>query len=1293
MVTSWKNDSNSSNRRRTEPINSTNKRNTTEASSTSKSVVTEKNIINKQKTSELTTRKTPGMGLQRRGTEPMINNKRTDLQRTSNKTNQSSEQSITGSGPRKQNRNGRKKSQPQLIYRKKKTQWVPQENKITNRHSIIISTAPLEKEEIDMIKKRLSLDVKLLERIPRPSIQRDSTSKNVTSLTDGQDSPVSVSSVLQRNFFCRLQTLDIVDDRQVVRDQNIENVNTPESTQRVSLLRPLDTGIYIDATIRDSNDENITPEGSAQRVLRQLDTGIDVGAIGSFLSDPLSEVVEENNHIDNINGTIISNDTPIASNLRTISLPCDNTPIVSELPSPRRIEGTIISDNTPIQNERWVSVIESHPEQFQHIQSISSTITASNQRIRSKRARSVPVVARRSHNVGSSARRTPSVPVSTRQSKLVVTPQEKMNEPVQQLPLRRPGPQRFTTHTVIATRRGQSVPAQSVRFFETQRSASVPGVQRDHFPSKSSTRDNKSKHSTKSRSCLFHPESRSSTATYHVPQLIRHDPTIGQIEENPEIETVPINNNDTVQDPITDTDSPMSGKSTHVQTRPENINLNLIEMEFVTPASSPKGLNSPHESRMEIEAVDMDSQQSSPTVPGERSPLGFRGNNPSVRSPTNLNGLLEEGDRPKIPRNFFSGLMTTPLLPSKILYFGPGQHRGEAATASSPSIVKTRETPNENNREVHDDQISEYTDVQETAQGSVPSEPRALPYPDDSQAVFDAALTENRGSIIGADLMCCGLPTLKPFPPGIKTHNLKLRKLSTASLDSAQGSQHGSWYLSKKKKLSSGYKSIHSLDPNMEMIIFSFLEAKDLCSVEIVSKSWKNTILEGKIWRDLVQRNCERSDDLGTRWRQMGRNQGWIRLIDLPGSDHHILPPEAMKQSQLLEARKNENEKQFFRQLYPAILCDMNGLAENFRNGHYYTTKIGENDRLYKGAYSVQLDERRVVCGLKDNTIKIFDREDLSLQHTMVGHNGSVLCLQFHDDFVISGSSDSTVRAWDINTGKCLCILPRSIHRDSVLHLVFRENLLVTCSKDAALALWDISQLYTGDRTQGVKIPLIRQCVNAHNSAINGVDFDAYHIVSASGDRYLKVWNIENALVEGSQETANAFDWKPKHEMRGHTRGIACVQLLQTQERGTVTFCASGGGDLTIRVWDIIQGICLHVVQDAHQELVRSLKFFQSGINKDHCYLASASYDGKVKVWDIKPMLESKDSGSFWDFGTLGYPTVDSGDEKSDKLRLLWAGQKHTSRLFRVYTDEFSIASGAQDGSVLIWNFLPKIEN
>lgn len=67
------------------------------------------------------------------------------------------------------------------------------------------------------------------------------------------------------------------------------------------------------------------------------------------------------------------------------------------------------------------------------------------------------------------------------------------------------------------------------------------------------------------------------------------------------------------------------------------------------------------------------------------------------------------------------------------------------------------------------------------------------------------------------------------------------------------------------------------------------------------------------------------------------------------------------------------------------------------------------------------------------------------LSQVLTGHTGSVLCLQYDENVIISGSSDSTVRVWDVQMGEMVNTLIH--HCEAVLHLRFSNGMMVTCSK------------------------------------------------------------------------------------------------------------------------------------------------------------------------------------------------------------------------------------------------------
>lgn len=205
--------------------------------------------------------------------------------------------------------------------------------------------------------------------------------------------------------------------------------------------------------------------------------------------------------------------------------------------------------------------------------------------------------------------------------------------------------------------------------------------------------------------------------------------------------------------------------------------------------------------------------------------------------------------------------------------------------------------------------------------------------------------------------------------------------------------------------------------------ILSYLDADSLKAAELVCKEWLRVISEGMLWKKLIERKV-RTDLL---WRGLSERREWIQYLfkPRPGSSHP--------------------SHNFYRSLHPKIMKDIESIENNWRNGHHILKRINCLSENSKGVYCLQYDESKIVSGLRDNTIKIWDRSDLKCVKTLTGHTGSVLCLQYDDKVIISGSSDSTVRVWDVVSGEMVNTLIH--HCEAVLHLRFNNGMMVTCSK------------------------------------------------------------------------------------------------------------------------------------------------------------------------------------------------------------------------------------------------------
>lgn len=195
-------------------------------------------------------------------------------------------------------------------------------------------------------------------------------------------------------------------------------------------------------------------------------------------------------------------------------------------------------------------------------------------------------------------------------------------------------------------------------------------------------------------------------------------------------------------------------------------------------------------------------------------------------------------------------------------------------------------------------------------------------------------------------------------------------------------------------------------------------------------------------------------------------------------------------------------------------------------------------------------------------------------------HKASILCLQYDEHILVTGSSDGSCIIHDMKNGYRPIQRLRH-HSAAVLDLCFDDRYIVTCSKDVSICVWD--------RATGQMLKQLR----GHSGPVNAVQMRGNTIVSCSGDFMVKLWNIETG--------------KQIREFQGHTKGLACSQFSEDGR-----YVASAGNDKVIRIWDANTGECLREMK-AHESLVRSLH-----IDSVSGRLVSGSYDTDIKVFDME---------------------------------------------------------------------------
>lgn len=157
----------------------------------------------------------------------------------------------------------------------------------------------------------------------------------------------------------------------------------------------------------------------------------------------------------------------------------------------------------------------------------------------------------------------------------------------------------------------------------------------------------------------------------------------------------------------------------------------------------------------------------------------------------------------------------------------------------------------------------------------------------------------------------------------------------------------------------------------------------------------------------------------------------------------------------------------------------------------------------------------RIVSGCKNNLIYVWDRSSFSLIQTLSGHDRSILALSSvrgeHVNYLISSSSDRTVRVWKEENGQLVCFKVFKEFKGHVLCVrpIFQRNKLVL-----ALGLQDSSIMTKCVGVLNQEPDTDWKIWNAHRGYVYAVDFDEEgYLYSASGDGCIKVNKVFYGLV------------------------------------------------------------------------------------------------------------------------------------------------------------------------------------
>lgn len=183
------------------------------------------------------------------------------------------------------------------------------------------------------------------------------------------------------------------------------------------------------------------------------------------------------------------------------------------------------------------------------------------------------------------------------------------------------------------------------------------------------------------------------------------------------------------------------------------------------------------------------------------------------------------------------------------------------------------------------------------------------------------------------------------------------------------------------------------------------------------------------------------------------------------------------------------------------------------------------------------------------------------------------------DRTVASGGLDSSVKVWDLGSGKLVRTLEGS-HSVWSVAVSPTGNTIVAGGHGPRISVW-----------QGDAIRPVRKLAG-HNPYVESLAFDpdGFHLASGGDDRTVKLWDPNREEIVTT--------------LVGHGGPVASVAFSPDG-----LLLASASEDRTVKVWETKRGKLLRTLE-GHDERVNAVDFSSEGQ-----LLASRSRDGTVRLW------------------------------------------------------------------------------
>ena len=455
---------------------------------------------------------------------------------------------------------------------------------------------------------------------------------------------------------------------------------------------------------------------------------------------------------------------------------------------------------------------------------------------------------------------------------------------------------------------------------------------------------------------------------------------------------------------------------------------------------------------------------------------------------------------------------------------------------------------------------------------------------------------------------------------------------------------------------------LSALPTELGFKILCYLDTTSLCKATQVSQRWRSLADDDVVWHRMceqhIDRKCTRCG-WGLPLLERKRLRASKRQIQLrstskgigspgiaPNSNGGTLlssldenamagssrgptngtqsPPEASLSISSKASSTNEPRLRPWKDVYK----DRFKVGSNWKHGRYTTTVLRGHAN---GVMCLQFDDHILATGSYDATIKIWNIDTGKLIRTLHGHTSGIRALQFDSTKLISGSMDKTLKVWNWRTGECLSTYTG--HSGGIIGLHFDNQLLASGSVDHSVRIWNFEDKATF-------------ALNGHTDWVNAVRVDSASrtVFSGSDDCTVRLWDLDTKAAikiyrghvgqvqqvlplpmefefedgdaddtgsEGDDTSTSTATWNGTEPLSGMRYTTSTTFPLCAERAAHLPrYMVTGALDNTIRLWDVQSGRCLRTFF-GHVEGIWALA-------ADSLRIVSGSEDRTVKVWDAR---------------------------------------------------------------------------